>query len=85
MIVRELGMSQSEGSEGDEIILLAFRSLDCRSFNDDVKRISELKPEHLLEIISKSIRLIRYSLITYLHLLVHSLTRLFTLVILKLN
>lgn len=52
-------MAQSEGSEGDEIILLAFRSLDCKSFNDDVKRISELKPEHLLEIISKSIRLIR--------------------------
>ncbi len=79
-------MAQSEGSEGDEIILLAFRSLDCKSFNDDVKRISELKPEHLLEIISKSIRLIRYVL-TYLltHLLIYLSDYFPTSVIMKLN
>lgn len=45
------------GNEGDEIILLALRSLECK-IPDDIKTVGELTPEIIVEVLARSLWLI---------------------------
>jgi hypothetical protein len=46
-----------QGNEGDAIIFLALRQIDC-SFPDDINGIGELTADMIVEIVAKSLFLI---------------------------
>ncbi len=46
-----------QGNEGDEIILISLRQIDC-SIPPDVVKISQIQAEILIDIVSKSLALI---------------------------
>lgn len=45
-----------QGNEGDAIILLAFRQIDCQ-ITEDVQSVSQLSPELIVEIVARSLLL----------------------------
>jgi hypothetical protein len=47
-----------QGNEGDAIILLALRQIECESIGEDVSAISQLGPEAIVEVVARSLWLI---------------------------
>lgn len=47
-----------QGNEGDAIILLALRQIECETIGDDINAIGQLGPESIVEIVARSLWLI---------------------------
>ena len=53
-----------QGNEGDEIILMAFRQIECQ-IDENINKIGQLTADHIVEIIARSLQLISNNEIKY--------------------